>query len=137
MFQGNTSPSFNKFKRYKLSIQTSHLVVHVHLPLCKSFISSRGRPLFINHSGIIEERQFIGSTYMNIKEAEKLVRKHLSDQIRIDYYSEPPVAIYGCNPEDNYLFSFSLFGPPMVGGSNYIAISKTTCELRVLGRLGD
>jgi hypothetical protein len=100
-------------------------VVHVHLPLCKSFISFRGRPLFINHSGITEERLFLGIKYMNIKEAEKLVRKHLTD------------TIYGFNPEKNYLFSFGLFGPPMVGGDSYIAVSKTTGEVKVLGRLGD
>jgi len=113
------------------------LVVHVHLPLCKSFISFRGRPLFINHSGITEERLFLENNYMNINEAEKLVRKHLSDQIGIHFHPEPPGAIYGFNPKENFLFSYSLFGPPMVGGDNYIAISKTTGEVRVLGRLGD
>ena len=74
---------------------------------------------------------------MNIKEAEKLVRKHLSDKIGIEYHPDPPVAIYNFNPEENFLFSFSISGPPMVGGSNYIAISKSTGEVRVLGRLGD
>ena len=74
---------------------------------------------------------------MNIKEAEKLVRNHLADQIRIEFHSKPPMPIYGFNPEENYLFSFSLFGPPMVGGDNYIAVSKTTGEVRVLGRLGE
>ena len=111
--------------------------MHVHLPLCKSFISFRGRPLFINHSGITEERLFLGIKYMNIKEAEKLVRKHLSDQIRIHFHPEPTDTIYGFNPEKNYLFSFGLFGPPMVGGDSYIAVSKTTGEVKVLGRLGD
>jgi hypothetical protein len=38
---------------------------------------------------------------MNIKEAEDLVRKHLSDQIGIEYHREPPVSIYGFNPEEN------------------------------------
>ncbi|MBT6230595.1 MAG: hypothetical protein HOI47_28480 [Candidatus Scalindua sp.] len=74
---------------------------------------------------------------MNIKKAENLVRKHLSDQIRIVSYPEPPVVIYNFKPEENFLFSFDLFGPPMVGGSNYIAVSKATGEVRVLGRLGD
>ena len=74
---------------------------------------------------------------MNIKEAEKLVRKHLSDQIRIHFHPEPPVAIYGFNPEENYLFSFGLSSPRMVGGDNYIAVSKATGEVRVLGTLGD
>jgi hypothetical protein len=74
---------------------------------------------------------------MNKKEAEDLVRKHLSNQIGIEYHSKSPVPIYNFDPEENYLFSFSLFGPPMVGGDNYIAISKTTGEVRVLGRLGD
>ncbi|MBT7021924.1 MAG: hypothetical protein HN967_12370 [Candidatus Marinimicrobia bacterium] len=74
---------------------------------------------------------------MNIKEAEKLVRKHLSDKIGIEYHTDPPVTIYGFNPEENFLFTFGLFGPPMVGGDNYIAVSKATGELRILGRLGD
>mgnify|MGYP006414197091 FL=1 len=74
---------------------------------------------------------------MNIKEAVKIVRKHLIYQVGIAYHQEPPVSIYGFNPEENYLFSFSLFGPPMVGGDNYIAVSKATGEMRVLGRLGD
>jgi hypothetical protein len=65
------------------------------------------------------------------------VQKHLSDKIRIHFHSEPPVAIYGFNPEENFLFSYCLFGPPIVGGSNYIAVSKATGEVRVLGRLGD
>jgi hypothetical protein len=113
------------------------LVVHVHLPLCKSFISFRGRPLRIVYSGKIEEKPFLGNNYMNIKEAEKLVRKHLSDQIGIQYHPDPPVTIYGFNPEENLLFSFSLFRPPMVGGSNYIAVSKATGEVRVLRMLGE
>ena len=66
-------------------------------------ISCRGRPLFKNHSGIIEERPFLGINYTNIKEAEKLVRNHLSDQIGIKYHPKPPVAIYGFNPDENYL----------------------------------
>ena len=74
---------------------------------------------------------------MNKKEAEDLVRKHLSDQIRIDFYPKPPVVIYGFDPEENLLFSFGLFGPNMVGGSNYIAISKTTGEVRTLGMMGE
>ena len=74
---------------------------------------------------------------MNIKEAEDLVRKHLSDQIWIEYHTDQPVSIYGFNPEENFLFSFSLFGPPMVGGDNYIAVSKTTGEVRVLRRLDE
>ena len=74
---------------------------------------------------------------MNIKEAMKIVRKHLIYQVGIAYRPDPPVAIYNFNPEENFLFSYCLFGPPMVGGSNYIAISKSTGEVRVLGRLGD
>ena len=74
---------------------------------------------------------------MNQQEAEKLVRKHLNYQVGIAYHQEPPVSIYNFNPEENFLFSYSLFGPPMVDGSNYIAVSKTTGEVRVLGRLGD
>jgi hypothetical protein len=38
---------------------------------------------------------------MNIKEAEDLVRKHLSDQIGIQFHPNPPVAIYNFNPEEN------------------------------------
>ena len=74
---------------------------------------------------------------MNIKEAEDLVRKHLSDQIGIQFHSKPPVAIYNFNPEENYLFSFGLSSPGMVGGDNYIAISKTTGEVRTLGTMGE
>ena len=74
---------------------------------------------------------------MNIKEAEDLVRKHLSDQIGIQFHPKPPIAIYGFNPEENYLFSFGLSSPSMVGGDNYIAISKTTGEVRVLGSFGE
>jgi len=74
---------------------------------------------------------------MNIKEAERLVRKHLTYQVGIAYHQEPPVSIYNFNPEENFLFSYCLFGPPIVGGSNYIAVSKATGELRILGRLGD
>jgi len=74
---------------------------------------------------------------MNIEEAEKLVRNHLADQIGIEYHQEPPVSIYNFNPEENFLFSYCLFDPPMVGGSNYIAVSKVTGEVRILGRLGD
>jgi hypothetical protein len=91
----------------------------------------------LKHSGIIEERPSLGNNYMNVKEAEKLVRNHLANQTGIEFHSKPPLAIYGFNPEENYLFSFGLFGPPMVGGSNYIAVSKVTGEVRVLERLGD
>ena len=75
--------------------------------------------------------------FMNIKEAEDLVRKHLADQIGIHFHPKPPVAIYGFNPEENYLFSFGLSSPGMVGGDNYIAISKTTGEVRTLGTMGE
>ncbi|MBT4339530.1 MAG: hypothetical protein HOD63_13135 [Bacteroidetes bacterium] len=74
---------------------------------------------------------------MNIKEAVKIVRKHLIYQVGIAYHQEPPVSIYNINPDENLLFSYNLFGPPMVGGSNYIAVSKAAGEVRVLGRLGD
>ena len=74
---------------------------------------------------------------MNIKEAEKLVRKHLADQIGIHFHPKPHVAIYGFDPEENYLFSFGLSSPSMVGGDNYIAVSKATGEVRVLGTIGD
>ena len=49
---------------------------------------------------------------MNIKEAEKLVRKHLSDKIGIEYHTDPPVTIYGFNPEENFLFSYCLLTCP-------------------------
>ena len=74
---------------------------------------------------------------MNIKEAEKLVRKHLADQIGIHFHPKPHVAIYGFDPEENYLFSFGLSSPDMVGGSDYISISKTTGEVKILGTIGE
>ena len=74
---------------------------------------------------------------MNIKEAVKIVRKHLIYQVGIAYHQEPPVSIYNINPDENLLFSYNLFGPPMVGGSNYIAVSKATGEVRVLRMLGE
>ena len=74
---------------------------------------------------------------MNIKEAEDLVRKHLSDQIGIQYHPDPPVSIYNFNPEENYLFSFGLSSPDMVGGSDYISMSKTTGEVKILGTIGE
>jgi len=46
----------------------------------------------------------------------QLVKIHLSDKIRLEFYPKPPVVVYGFNPDEEYLFSFNSSGPSMMGG---------------------
>jgi hypothetical protein len=49
----------------------------------------------------------------------------------------PGVNIYNFNLADEYLFSYKFATPSMIGGSNYISVSRISGKVRGLGFLGE
>jgi len=74
---------------------------------------------------------------MNESDASKIVHAYLCDHIRLEKYKEVPSGLFGFRPDDEYLFSFTLFGHQAIGGSEYIAVSKATGSVRYLGFHGE
>lgn len=74
---------------------------------------------------------------MNVSESEQLVRIFLSNKIKIDYCPDPPDGLYGIDPNEEYLFTFRLFGHTGVGGSEFVTISRTTGDVKYLGHIGE
>jgi hypothetical protein len=71
--------------------------------------------------------------------AMKLAREFLAYHIQLTFHKVPPpgVHLYGFNPDDEYLFSYGLAYPRMIGGSNYISVSRISGEVRYLGFAGE
>jgi hypothetical protein len=71
--------------------------------------------------------------------AKKLAKEHLAEQIQLTLHEEMPpgVNIYNFNIADEYLFSYKFTTPTMIGGSNYISVSRSTGKVRGLGFLGE
>ncbi|GAG79787.1 unnamed protein product [marine sediment metagenome] len=71
--------------------------------------------------------------------AKKLAKEYLAGQIQLMLHEEMPsgVNIYNFNLADEYLFSYKFATPTMMGGSNYISVSRITGKVRGRGFLGE
>jgi len=74
---------------------------------------------------------------MNQEDAEILARSFLAESIVLESCDTPPQAIYGFNPAEEYLFTFQLDRGSYIGGSQYLAVSKESGEVRSLGFCGE
>ena len=71
--------------------------------------------------------------------AKKLAKEYLAEQTQLTFHEEMPpgVNIYNFNLVDEYLFSYKFATPTMIGGSNYISVSRISGKVRGLGFLGE
>jgi len=75
---------------------------------------------------------------ITIEEAKTLVRTHLSELIEIIPCDHPPDNLYDCNPEEEYVFTYRINNQsPMLGGSNYISVSRKTGRIKHYGSRGE
>lgn len=75
--------------------------------------------------------------------AEKLAKEYLIERMSkvLDLtLNEGPnsgVSIWGFNPADEYLFTYSFGFTSTLGGSKYVSVSRTTGKVRDHGVCGD
>lgn len=75
--------------------------------------------------------------------AEKLAKAYLiermSKNVDLTLLEGPhfPVAIWGFNPAEEYLFTYSFGFTSMLGGSKYVSVSRTSGKVRDHGVCGD
>jgi len=76
---------------------------------------------------------------MDKNTARTLARNFLSEKITLTLHEMAPagIAFYNFNPVDEFLFSFKLGEVPAIGGTDYIAVSKISGDVRYLGFLGE
>ncbi len=75
---------------------------------------------------------------MDEAEAKKIAREFLFEHIEIEYSADPPDGLYAFQRSQEFLFRFALFGRSgVIGGSEYIAVSKNKGTVRYLGFLGE
>jgi len=74
---------------------------------------------------------------MDKKDAEILARSSLAESIVLEYCATPPQAIYGFIPAEEYLFTYQPDWGWYIGGSQYLAVSKESGEVRHLGFCGE
>ena len=71
------------------------------------------------------------------KQALAFVRERFHDSIQLVPVNSLPSPVYGFDPTGWYLFEVSERTPSSLGGSEYVAVSRSTSEVLLLGRIGD
>ncbi len=71
---------------------------------------------------------------MNEEDAKELARDFLSKKIKIETAYD---SVYRRDPENEFCFSFKLCAHQIIGGSECVAVSKTTGAVRYIGLIGE
>jgi hypothetical protein len=76
---------------------------------------------------------------MDEKSAITIVRNYLSEKIELTFHEKPPdgISLWDFNLAEELLVSYRLGGQPTIGGTDYIAVSRITGNVRELGFLGE
>ena len=76
---------------------------------------------------------------MDKKKACALVRNYLSKKIELTFHEKPPdgISLWNFNPTKEILFSYRLGGQIAIGGTDYIAVSQISGNVRELGFHGE
>ena len=76
---------------------------------------------------------------MDEKSAITIVKNYLSEKIELTFHEKSPdgISLWVFNPAKELLFSYRLGGQPAIGGTDYIAVSRISGNVRELGFLGE
>jgi hypothetical protein len=76
---------------------------------------------------------------MDEKSAITIVRNYLSEKIELTFHEKSPdgISLWDFNLAEELLVSYRLGGQPTIGGTDYIAVSRITGNVRELGFLGE
>jgi hypothetical protein len=76
---------------------------------------------------------------MDKKSTIAIVRNYLSKKIELTIHEKPPdgISLWDFNPAKELLFSYRLGGQLPIGGTDYIAVSRISGNVRELGFLGE
>jgi len=70
-------------------------------------------------------------------DARKLAHEFLCQRIEMKYCSVPPNGLYGFDPKREHLFEVRHYGAAYVGGSEHVAVSKSSGAVRSFGFRGE
>jgi hypothetical protein len=73
------------------------------------------------------------------KLAKEYIIERMAKSLQLILYEETPpgVAMYNFNPADEYLFTYSFGFSPVLRGSKYISVSRTSGKVRDHGVCGE
>ena len=76
---------------------------------------------------------------MDKKSAITIVRNYLSKKIELTFHEKPPdgISLWDFNSAKEFLFSYRLGGQLAIGGTDYIAVSRISGNVRELGFHGE
>ena len=76
---------------------------------------------------------------MDNKNAIGILRDYLSKKIELTFHETPPggISLWNFNPAEALLFSYRLGVQLSIGGTDYIAVSRISGNVRELGFLGE
>ncbi len=76
---------------------------------------------------------------MDEKSAITIVRNYLSEKIELTFHEKSldGISLWDFNLAEELLVSYRLGGQPAIGGTDYIAVSRISGNVRKLGFLGE